>query len=286
MIKKVEFKRQYRGKYSGEWAIAECDNCGTIFERLLKRLKLGEIKYKGQHICKSCAYTKKYKKYKTGKDSKFYKNGISQHGYRRIYHDGKNCYEHKVVAEKKLGRPIKKGEIIHHIDCDKLNNHPDNLYVFSSRKEHEACHCKMESLGQSLLNDFIWFNSEKKEYALKECCNFDPIKFYGKAALDVDYSLFRPKRRLKGTSKWIFVTINGIRRAQHAFIVESVLGRPINRMEDVHHINGNKWDNRIENLILVSRSDHRKIHESLCTCIGNLFKKKVISFVNGRYYKI
>lgn len=48
--------------------------------------------------------------------------------------------EHIVVAEQKLGRPIKQEEMVHHMDGDGLNNCPDNLRVFSSVAEHFAHH--------------------------------------------------------------------------------------------------------------------------------------------------
>lgn len=47
---------------------------------------------------------------------------------------------HRVVAEQKLGRKLLPGEVVHHIDGDRLNNHPDNLMVFSSQAEHLQWH--------------------------------------------------------------------------------------------------------------------------------------------------
>ena len=51
---------------------------------------------------------------------------------------------HRVVAEKKLGRKLLPGEVVHHIDRDKRNNNPENLMVFASQEEHAACHVEEE----------------------------------------------------------------------------------------------------------------------------------------------
>src|SRR6266566_2028815 len=39
-------------------------------------------------------------------------------------------------------------------------------------------------------------------------------------------------------------------------IMEKKIGRSLNRYEVVHHLNGNHDDNRIENLVVVSRAEH------------------------------
>ena len=49
-------------------------------------------------------------------------------------------FEHIIVAEKTIGRLILKGEEVHHIDHNSLNNAPENLQVFSSHVEHMKAH--------------------------------------------------------------------------------------------------------------------------------------------------
>lgn len=50
-------------------------------------------------------------------------------------------YEHWLMAERKLKRPLKKGEQVHHINCIRDDNRIENLEVFSSRSDHmKAAH--------------------------------------------------------------------------------------------------------------------------------------------------
>lgn len=55
--------------------------------------------------------------------------------YRKIHGE----HIHRVIAEQMIGRPLAKGEIVHHIDGNKHNNDPSNLQVMT-QSEHMKLH--------------------------------------------------------------------------------------------------------------------------------------------------
>ena len=67
---------------------------------------------------------------------------------------------------------------------------------------------------------------------------------------------------------------------QHRLVMERYMGRKLTSNETVHHINWDKSDNRIINLMLFeTQSDHAKFHSIFnCTIIGlddcNKYKNK------------
>jgi hypothetical protein len=44
--------------------------------------------------------------------------------------------DYRKIAEKKIGRKLKKEEIVHHLDGNSNNNDPDNLLVCENQSEH------------------------------------------------------------------------------------------------------------------------------------------------------
>ena len=61
-----------------------------------------------------------------------------------VYRKSGGRHVHRTIAEEKIGRPLRPGEIVHHIDHNRQNNHPSNLEVMT-----QAEHCKAHGFGGS-----------------------------------------------------------------------------------------------------------------------------------------
>jgi len=74
---------------------------------------------------------------------------------------GRYIYEYRLVAEQLIGRPLRRDEVVHHINGIHTDNRPDNLMVMTP-SEHKKLHQKQdnayrETLTQRLCSDcFQW----------------------------------------------------------------------------------------------------------------------------------
>jgi len=75
---------------------------------------------------------------------------INSDGYRLLTINGKRVYEHIVLAEKALGRPLPKGTIVHHMNEEPADNYtPFNLVICPDQDYHLLLHRRMKELGYS-----------------------------------------------------------------------------------------------------------------------------------------
>jgi hypothetical protein len=56
-------------------------------------------------------------------------------------------FEHVIVAEKALGKPLPKCAVVHHFNEAKADNSPTNLVVCPSQKYHMLLHHRMKALA-------------------------------------------------------------------------------------------------------------------------------------------
>jgi hypothetical protein len=59
------------------------------------------------------------------------------------------------------------------------------------------------------------------------------------------------------------VTIDGKQQVVARVVIARHLARELHSDELVHHVNGDPFDNAIENLQLVSRAEHKRIHDEI-----------------------
>jgi hypothetical protein len=125
--------------------------------------------YNGNGRCRSCArkhefangrsfsdnHRKAISKSKTGNNHpKWAPIGstyICADGYIIEKAENKWAAQHKLVVERFLHRPLKKGEVVHHINENRSDNNIENLYIFTKRGLH-SCFTQLVKHGIIQLN--------------------------------------------------------------------------------------------------------------------------------------
>lgn len=108
-----------------------CEMCGKDFQRTQQPRPQGRMLHK---FCSRKCAGKGYKRPFNG--SRF----IGKSGYVTVVLPNRRIiFEHRLVMETILGRPLTRSEIVHHKNEIKTDNHPENLQL-TNRKEHRKLH--------------------------------------------------------------------------------------------------------------------------------------------------
>jgi endogenous inhibitor of DNA gyrase (YacG/DUF329 family) len=120
----------------------KCSFCG-------KAIYVQKCSVKEHNFCSQKCQIKFYLPSRSGEKNQNFINGatISRDGYALTFdNERKRVPSHRLIAEKAIGRELHCGEVVHHIDENKLNNESSNLLVCTI-SYHTFLHHKMRREG-------------------------------------------------------------------------------------------------------------------------------------------
>lgn len=77
------------------------------------------------------------------------------------------------------------------------------------------------------------------------------------------YDYHTARRGLSPNTRTKLITVDGKKVRAHRHIMEQHLGRKLLPTEQVHHKNGDPFDNRIENLEVLDAAAHMRLHKQI-----------------------
>jgi len=123
--------------------------------------------------------------------------------------------------------------------------------------------CKCDTCGKKFTRKATWVNRTKHQFCNQECAS----KYKSIEVTGAGNGRWRGGINLGRTDGYIAIYDVKKKKGRrykmlHRHVMEQSIGRELLPEEIVHHINGDRKDNRIENLMLFANSsEHQKFHE-------------------------
>lgn len=161
----VKCRAKYWLEHNKERIKIICEHCGRVFG------KPRRVNAKGKRIrfcsrdCANKSTRAPLIKQKTRHKTKGYISIWKPEHPRSL---GGRVKQQILIMEKMIGRYLKEGEIVHHINYLEDDDREENLYLCNTRKDHDKIH----RLSRFLIKEFIrekGLERELTEYMLKNC---------------------------------------------------------------------------------------------------------------------
>ncbi len=92
--------------------------------------------------------------------------------------------KNRCVRQHRAVAGAKKGEIVHHIDLNPVNNVYENLHVFKSPKEHALAHCSLEHEAAKLIQcGLLIFNRSTGFYEIESAMVNEFLQYHSSKPL-------------------------------------------------------------------------------------------------------
>jgi hypothetical protein len=154
-----------------------------------------------------------------------------------------------------------------------------DVILYYSQKENSMEYKTCENCGNKIIKNSVRGNWKLRRYCSRKCyriyvkenCPLKDIRLSKARRLEMsknrkgkylreNHSNWKGGRYLNPDGYISRLVGTRIRQLEHRFIMEQHLNRKLNPNESVHHINGIRSDNRIENLIILTKREHGSLH--------------------------